>query len=167
MLVVWDHSLSCFDIVQISYYCLFTFQQITIKVRQKSYRDYPVSWLNFSYLYNFLAVRSFPSACYVCIIVYAHSIRTCIIVYAPLIHIRTRTMYSIGLATKWLRILSLGGIDKIRIHFVANPILYLDEFQRIGHRLEFSDGWLKKIVYLIHGVLNSCKASNIFLVKIL
>ena len=76
-------------------------------------------------------------------------------------------MYSIGLATKWLRILSLGGIDKIRIHLVANPILYLDEFQRIGHRLEFSDGWLKKIVYLIHGVLNSCKASNIFLVKIL
>jgi hypothetical protein len=31
--------------------------------------------------------------------------------------------------------------------------------------LEFSDGWLKKIVYLIHGVLNSCKASNIFFGK--
>ena len=27
----------------------------------------------------------------------------------------------IGLATKWLRILSLGDIDKIRIHLVANP----------------------------------------------
>ena len=30
--------------------------------------------------------------------------------------------YSIGLATKWLRILSLGGIDKMRDHLVANPI---------------------------------------------
>ena len=30
--------------------------------------------------------------------------------------------YSIGLATKCLRILSLGGIDKIRDHLVANPI---------------------------------------------
>ena len=28
----------------------------------------------------------------------------------------------LGLATKWLRILSLGGIDKIRKHLVANPI---------------------------------------------
>ena len=28
----------------------------------------------------------------------------------------------IGLATKGLRILSLGGIDKIRNHLVANPI---------------------------------------------
>ena len=28
----------------------------------------------------------------------------------------------IGLATKWLRILSLGGTDKIRNHLVANPI---------------------------------------------
>ena len=29
---------------------------------------------------------------------------------------------NIGLATKWLRILSLGGIAKIRNHLVANPI---------------------------------------------
>ena len=29
---------------------------------------------------------------------------------------------TIGLATKWLRILSLGGIDKSRNHLVANPI---------------------------------------------
>ena len=29
----------------------------------------------------------------------------------------------LGLATKWLRILSLGGIDKIRNHLVANPIV--------------------------------------------
>ena len=29
---------------------------------------------------------------------------------------------SIGLATKWLRILSLGGNGKIRNHLVANPI---------------------------------------------
>ena len=29
---------------------------------------------------------------------------------------------TIGLATKWLRILSLGGIDKIRNHLVANSI---------------------------------------------
>ena len=28
----------------------------------------------------------------------------------------------IGLATKWLRILSIGGIDKIRNHLVAKPI---------------------------------------------
>ena len=31
--------------------------------------------------------------------------------------------YYIGLATNWLRIFSLGGIDKIRNHLVANPIL--------------------------------------------
>ena len=31
--------------------------------------------------------------------------------------------WSIGLATKWLRILSLGGIDKICNHLVANPII--------------------------------------------
>ena len=29
---------------------------------------------------------------------------------------------SVGLATKLLRILSLGGIDKVRNHLVANPI---------------------------------------------
>ena len=29
----------------------------------------------------------------------------------------------IGLATKWLRILSLGGNDKIRNHLVASPIV--------------------------------------------
>ena len=28
----------------------------------------------------------------------------------------------IGLATKWLRILPLGGIDKIRSHLVVNPV---------------------------------------------
>lgn len=43
---------------------------------------------------------------------------------------------SIGMATKWLRILSLGGIDNIRNHLVANsyyeviketcPILYTE-----------------------------------------
>ena len=33
-----------------------------------------------------------------------------------------RIEYSIGLATKWLRILSLGVIDKIRNHLVANAI---------------------------------------------
>ena len=27
-------------------------------------------------------------------------------------------------ATKWLRILSLDGIDKIRNHLIANPVLY-------------------------------------------
>ena len=32
-------------------------------------------------------------------------------------------VYYIGLATKWLRIVSLGGIDKIRNHLLANPIL--------------------------------------------
>ena len=34
-----------------------------------------------------------------------------------------RLEYCTGLATKWLRILSLGGIDKIRNHLVANPIV--------------------------------------------
>ena len=62
---------------------------------------------------------------------------------------------SIGLATKWLRILSLGGIDKIRNYLVANsyykvikdtcPILYIEikietislwesNFPNSGHR---------------------------------
>ena len=36
------------------------------------------------------------------------------------------TFYNIELATKWLRILSLGGIDKIRNHLVANPITSVD-----------------------------------------
>ena len=30
---------------------------------------------------------------------------------------------TMGLATKWLRILSLGGIDKLHNHLVANPIV--------------------------------------------
>ena len=30
----------------------------------------------------------------------------------------------IGLTTKWLRILSLGGNDKIRNHLAANPIAH-------------------------------------------
>ena len=30
---------------------------------------------------------------------------------------------AIVLETKWLRILSLGGINKIRNHLVANPML--------------------------------------------
>ena len=34
-------------------------------------------------------------------------------------------MGNIGLATKWLRIFLLGGIDKIRNHLVANPILQI------------------------------------------
>ena len=33
-----------------------------------------------------------------------------------------RVVAAIGLATKWLRILPLGGNDKIRNHLVANPI---------------------------------------------
>ena len=32
---------------------------------------------------------------------------------------------NIGLATKWVRILSVSPIDKIRTHLVANPILLL------------------------------------------
>ena len=38
---------------------------------------------------------------------------------ATLLNVKSPT---IGLATKRLRILSLGGIDKIRNHLVANPI---------------------------------------------
>ena len=34
------------------------------------------------------------------------------------------SLTTIGLATKWSRILSLGGIDKIRNHLVANPVQY-------------------------------------------
>ena len=32
---------------------------------------------------------------------------------------------NIGLATNWVRILSVSPIDKIRTHLVANPILLL------------------------------------------
>ena len=44
-------------------------------------------------------------------------------------HPKTQQFYhlpvnNIGLATKWLRILSLDGIDKIRNHLVANAIYY-------------------------------------------
>ena len=35
---------------------------------------------------------------------------------------------TIGLATKWLRILSLGGMDKTRNHLVVNPILSSRQF---------------------------------------
>ena len=36
---------------------------------------------------------------------------------------------TIGLATKRLRILSLDGIDKIRNHLVANPIIAASKVQ--------------------------------------
>ena len=41
----------------------------------------------------------------------------------------------IGLATKWLRILSLGGIDKVRNHLVAKPIIqYRENECRSGYK---------------------------------
>ena len=65
---------------------------------------------------------------------------------------------SIGLATKWLRILSLGGIDKFRNHLVANPIstcFYL--WTRYFTRLIF---------YATDGMLvRAKKASKIYLWK--
>ena len=35
---------------------------------------------------------------------------------------KNESYYEKVLATKWLRTLSLGGIDKIRNHLVSNPI---------------------------------------------
>ena len=47
---------------------------------------------------------------------------------------------SIGLATKRLRILSLGGIDKIRNHLVANPTLPLPHtFLSTTRQFPFND----------------------------
>ena len=55
--------------------------------------------------------------------VQVHTVATkCIVVFIEF----TCLIGSIGLATKWLRVLSLGGNDKTRNHLVANPIATLN-----------------------------------------
>ena len=67
--------------------------------------------------------------------------------------------YSIGLATKWVRILSLGGVGKIRNHLITNPIrsviLWKEWFFFMVHSLWFYN--TDSIKYGAHGMLNWLK----------
>ena len=52
---------------------------------------------------------------------------------------RQKSFGNIELATKWLRILSLGDIDKIRDHLVANPIVRESTmFRKIDNRFNYA-----------------------------
>ena len=55
-----------------------------------------------------------------------------------------RYVGSIGLATKWLRILSLGGIDKIRNHLVTNPY---SRFDRANSQLASCYSYVRVRIY--------------------
>ena len=52
---------------------------------------------------------------------------------------RQKSFGNIELATKWLRIFSLGDIDKIRNHLVANPIVRESTmFRKIDNRFNYA-----------------------------